>query len=161
MELFALARAPRERLPDLPARRLFISAPLASNTPAGLNDREVPVIDESVYNRNRCFRLLFNAKFGKRAALMLSRLGGGSGARGGLCGNSGIDGVGASGCLELSEGLLQHLLVAWDSVRALNEPVRPQRAPRLPRTQVTPIVNLRGFLSISHAHNHFGFCKKF
>ena len=93
MELFALARAPRERLPDLPARRLFIRAPLASNTPAGLDDWEVPVIDESVYSRNRCFRLLFNAKFGQRAALMLSRLGGGSGTRGGLCGNSGTDGV--------------------------------------------------------------------
>ena len=92
---------------------------------------------------------------------MVARLGGGSGTRGGLCGNSGTDGVAQA--------------VAWSSPTACcnicsllekvcapkNEPVLPQRAPRLPRTQVTPVVDLRGFLSISHAHNHFGFCKKF
>ena len=31
------------------------------------------VTDESVYSRNRYFRLLFHAKFGKRAELTLSR----------------------------------------------------------------------------------------
>ena len=86
-------------------------------------------------------------------------IGRGSGARGGLCGNSGVNVVGASGCPELSDGLLRHLLATWDCVRELNEPVRPQRAPQLPRAQVTSVVKLGGFLSISLAHNRFCFCK--
>ena len=43
-------------------------APLSSN----LIPQEL-VTDESVYSRNRYFRLLFHAKFGKRPVLMFSR----------------------------------------------------------------------------------------
>ena len=33
-------------------------------------DQEVPVIDTSVYSRNRCFRVMFSTKLGKRAPLL-------------------------------------------------------------------------------------------
>ena len=34
------------------------------------HDQEVPVIDTSVYSRNRCFRVMFSTKLGKRAPLL-------------------------------------------------------------------------------------------
>ncbi|CAE7302879.1 primpol [Symbiodinium sp. CCMP2456] len=37
---------------------------------AGSPPSEVPVVDESVYTRNRCFRVLFSSKFGKRRPLL-------------------------------------------------------------------------------------------
>jgi len=72
-ELLAYAQA-RRSLPASPACHLFVRAPPSARD-AGAEVREVSLVDESVYSRNRSFRLLFHAKFGKSAALKLSRSG--------------------------------------------------------------------------------------
>mmetsp|Transcript_18461 Transcript_18461/g.39485 ORF Transcript_18461/g.39485 Transcript_18461/m.39485 type:complete len:517 (-) Transcript_18461:1403-2953(-) len=48
------------------AHLLFVNAPQGEDHPL------VSVIDESVYSRNRCFRLLYNSKFGKKVALRMA-----------------------------------------------------------------------------------------
>ena len=49
-----------------PACRLFVHPPGA---PAASDKELVPIIDTTVYSRNRCFRLLGQSKFGKSALL--------------------------------------------------------------------------------------------
>lgn len=81
-ELIAYARARRHQ-PGSPSHFLFLSSPQtlgplacgAATDKVGAGTREVSLIDESVYSRNRCFRLLYNSKFGKRAALRLAARG--------------------------------------------------------------------------------------
>jgi hypothetical protein len=55
-----------------PARHLFfrVHRDDESEQPA---DDTACLIDPCVYSRNRCFRLLFSSKFGKRRALLLSK----------------------------------------------------------------------------------------
>lgn len=70
-ELVAFATA-RRNIPGSPAQWLFVQAPQAQIAEAS-GGKEVTLIDESVYSRNRSFRLLFASKFGKSTALSLSR----------------------------------------------------------------------------------------
>ena len=67
-------RRQREVEPRSPARLLFARAPLSSG--AGAAAGEVPIIDDSVYSRNRCFRVAFSSKFGQRRPLRLMSCGG-------------------------------------------------------------------------------------
>jgi hypothetical protein len=64
-ELIAFAREHRE---NSCSKYLFVDHP---KTRAGEVRRETTLIDDSVYSRNRCFRLLFNSKFGKERQLEL------------------------------------------------------------------------------------------
>lgn len=72
-ELIAYARARRHE-PGSPCALLFAEAPPSAAAEGRRPDdaREVSLIDESVYSRNRCFRLLFQKKYGKEAALQQS-----------------------------------------------------------------------------------------
>mmetsp|Transcript_39133 Transcript_39133/g.72945 ORF Transcript_39133/g.72945 Transcript_39133/m.72945 type:complete len:481 (+) Transcript_39133:47-1489(+) len=65
-ELVHFARTHRE---DSSAKHLFVQPP-KSDVP---DWRETTMIDESVYSRNRSFRLLFQSKFGKDRRLDLDR----------------------------------------------------------------------------------------
>lgn len=73
----AYARARRDAAPSTcPARFLFVRAKPAAGSmdaAAGVDVLETSFVDESVYSRNRCFRLLFHSKFGKTACLQLSK----------------------------------------------------------------------------------------
>ena len=69
-------RRQREIDPMSPARLLFARASLSSAVAAAGSGfagggcwREVPIIDDSVYSRNRCFRVAFSSKFGQRRPL--------------------------------------------------------------------------------------------
>mmetsp|Transcript_124785 Transcript_124785/g.216406 ORF Transcript_124785/g.216406 Transcript_124785/m.216406 type:complete len:577 (+) Transcript_124785:88-1818(+) len=66
-EFLAYANA-RRHVPGHPAAKLFVQAPPSEKVPDAWM-REVPLVDESVYSRNRCFRLLWQRKFGKQAVL--------------------------------------------------------------------------------------------
>ena len=68
-ELMNYARANRE---GSPAQHLFVNAP-KSDAP---DWRETTMIDESVYSRNRSFRLLFQSKFAKKRRLDLDEASG-------------------------------------------------------------------------------------
>ena len=67
-ELVNYARANRE---CSSARHLFVQAPKLSD-----DGRETTLIDESVYSRNRSFRLLFQSKFAKKRRLELDEASG-------------------------------------------------------------------------------------
>lgn len=69
-EFVAFAQKQRDGR-DSSARHLFVHAPPSES--ARIAEREVSIIDEGVYSRNRCFRLLFQTKFGKQAGLNLPR----------------------------------------------------------------------------------------
>lgn len=71
-ELMSYARSLRRERPDSCARHLFAVAPPSEAAHAASRPQEVSIIDETVYSRNRCFRLIFNSKFGKQAALRMS-----------------------------------------------------------------------------------------
>jgi hypothetical protein len=64
-ELIAFAREHRE---NSCSKYLFVRRPM---TRAGEARGEATLIDDSVYSRNRCFRLLFQSKFGKETQLKL------------------------------------------------------------------------------------------
>ena len=64
-ELMNYARTNRE---GSSARHLFVQAPKSSEA----DGRETTLIDESVYSRNRSFRLLFQSKFAKNRRLELN-----------------------------------------------------------------------------------------
>ena len=66
-ELMNYARAHRE---GSSSKHLFVESPKAETT----DRRETAVIDESVYSRNRSFRLLFQSKFGKSRRLDLDKV---------------------------------------------------------------------------------------
>jgi len=70
-ELIAYAHG-RRHVQGSPCRALFVQAKPAKNEPPDLV-REEPLIDESVYSRNRSFRLMYNTKFGKKSSLRMSR----------------------------------------------------------------------------------------
>ena len=68
-ELMNYARTNRE---GSSARHLFVQAPKSSEA----DGRETTLIDESVYSRNRSFRLLFQSKFAKNRRLELDEASG-------------------------------------------------------------------------------------
>lgn len=55
---------------DLLAKQLFVNAKPRKGKEMNAEREVVPVVDESVYTRNRCFRVLFSSKFGKRRPLL-------------------------------------------------------------------------------------------
>jgi len=71
-ELLSYARA-RQSESDFPARHLFVAAPDASSDPSNADfAKEACLVDESVYTRNRCFRLVYSCKFGKTAIMRVT-----------------------------------------------------------------------------------------
>ena len=63
----------RQHDPESLARHLFVAAPRALGEHASTyTAKEVCIIDDSVYSRNRCFRLAYNTKFGKSAVLRIA-----------------------------------------------------------------------------------------
>jgi len=75
--LVDFARGCRDRDPESPAALLFARAAAKAATSSGVSESvEVSVIDACVYSRNRCFRVLFSSKFGKRRPLLPTWTGG-------------------------------------------------------------------------------------
>eukprot|EP00927_Polykrikos_kofoidii_P070609 TRINITY_DN67023_c0_g1_i1.p1 TRINITY_DN67023_c0_g1~~TRINITY_DN67023_c0_g1_i1.p1 ORF type:complete len:684 (-),score=121.82 TRINITY_DN67023_c0_g1_i1:143-2194(-) len=74
-QLVAYASARRREDPkSSPARLLFVRSKPAKNEDPSTNT-EVSLIDQAVYTRNRCFRLLFHSKFGKTQDLKIAKRG--------------------------------------------------------------------------------------